>query len=245
MSTNPRSYRLLLASAIAIVAFAMLPLRLAVGWYDHPIAGILVDPDGVVSSFGLPGWDGFRQGLRFPDPIVEVDGRPLVSQRGLEYRAATWDDAVRAAAAAGHPAVRVVASTPSGPRALSLAISPLDPVAFWLLGVVNLGIALLYAAAALVALAASPRGRLSRSFAKTALFAALFLATVFDYHTTRRLVPLFHLAFAMVPMGFFVLPLRLPDDVPLLERRPWIPAALDAVGLALGFGMIGVELSGG
>jgi len=27
--------------------------------------------------------------------------------------------------------------------------------------------------------------------------------TLFDYHTTRQLVPLFHLAFAMVPVGFF------------------------------------------
>src|SRR5262249_43675335 len=112
-------------------------------------------------------------------------------------------------------------------------------------GVVPIAIALLYVTGALIALAVSPRGRLARTFAKTTLFAAAFLFTLFDFHTTRRLVPLFHLSFAMVPMGCFVLPLRLPDDVPLLQRRPWIEGALDALGAALGLGMIAAQLSGG
>jgi signal transduction histidine kinase len=49
----------------------------------------------------------------------------------------------------------------------------------------------------------------------------------------------------MVPMGFMVLPLRLPDDVPLLERHPKIVGALDALGALLALGMIGAQLSGG
>jgi signal transduction histidine kinase len=245
MLTPSRHHRLLVVLAIAILAFAMVPLRAALTWYDHPFAGILVDPDGVVSSFGLPGWDGLRQGLHFPDRIVEVDGHPLEPARGRGYRAAVWDDEVQAAHAAGRTRVRVVARTEAGDRVLELAVSRLDPTAFWLTAVATIAIALLYASAALIALAASPRGRLSRSFARTALFAALFLFTVFDYHTTRTLVPLFHLAFAMVPMGFFVLPLRLPDDTALLERHPWIVRALDATGLALGASMIGAHLAGG
>src|SRR6185437_2853447 len=72
-----------------------------------------------------------------------------------------------------------------------------------------------------------------------------FLLTLFDYHTTRRLVPLFHIAFAMVPMGFAALALRLPDDVELLDRHPWIIRALDATGLALGLAMVGSHLAGG
>ncbi|APR79692.1 Sensor protein of zinc sigma-54-dependent two-component system [Minicystis rosea] len=246
MSTPPKHHRILFFSAFVICALAMVPVRSAVSWYEHPFAGILLDPDGVVSTFGIPSWDGFRQKLGYPDQIVDVDGRPLAPSGGRALRALAWDEAIAAAARADRPSVHVRVRKPDDRiEAHDLAITKLDPSAFWMIGVVPIGIALLYVAGALVALLSSPRGRLARTFAKTTLFAALFLFTLFDYHTTRQLVPLFHLAFAMVPMGFFVLALRLPDDVPFLERHPWIPAALDAVGLLLGFGMIAAQLTGG
>ena len=249
MSTPPKHHRVLLASAVAILVFALLPLRLAIGWYQSPFAGILIDPDGHVSSFGLPTWDGFTQELHFPDRIVSVEGALLDPPAAGSYRAATWDRVVAEAAAKGQRSVHVHAVTGTGKaekeRDLELAISRPAPLALWLIVVAPLGIALLYVTGALIALAVSPRGTLARSFAKTTLFAALFLFTLVDYHTTRRLVPLFHLAFAMVPMGFFVLPLRLPDDVPLLVRHPRVVTALDSLGLALGLGMIMAHLEGG
>ena len=245
MLTPPKHHRALLAAALLVLAFAMVAAQYAQSWYQRAFAGILLDPDGVVSSYGIPTWDGFRKGLQYPDRIVLVDDLPLEPKPGRPYRAATWDDAVTAAAAAGRSTVRVRADGPGGLRDVELAISRLDATAFWLNGAAPIGVALLYALAALIALAASPRGRLSRTFAKTTLFAALFLFTLFDYHTTRRLVPLFHLAFAMVPMGFFVLPLRLPDDIALLRRRPYIPWIFDGLGLALGVGLIAAQLSGG
>ncbi len=254
MLTPSRRYWLLSIAAFAILAFALLSLRQAISWYGHPFAGVLLDPDGQVSSFGLPTWDGFQQGLRYPDEILTVDGNDLgaspdrspASSAERPYRADVWDRAVATAARLGHPTVHVRARTAGDVvRELDLHISRLDPLAFWLDGAANVVIALLYGAGALIALAASPRGRLARTFAKTTLFAALFLLTLFDYHTTRRFVPLFHLAFAMVPMGFFALPLRLPDDVALLRRRPWIVGALDALGLVLGLAMVAAHLLGG
>ena len=252
MLTPSRRYWGLATAAIAIVAFALLSLREAISWYGHPFAGVLVDPDGLVSSFGLPTWDGFRQGLHYPDVILAVDGSDLDAGDGVAagpdrpFRAEVWDRSVATAARLGHPTVHVRARTAEGRvRELDLRISTLDPLAFWLNGAVNLVIALLYGAGALIALAASPRGPLARTFAKTTLFAALFLLTLFDYHTTRRFVPLFQLAFAMVPMGFFALPLRLPDDVAWLRRRPWIVGVLDALGLVLGVAMIVAHLLGG
>lgn len=245
MSTTPRYHQRLVAAAFAILVFAIFPLRGAVSWYGHPFAGILVDPDGQVSSFGLPTWDGFRQGLRYPDQILEVDGHALSVPPGGRYRAEVWDRAVEAAARRGHATVHARVATEVGERWVDLTISPLDPLAFWLNGGVSIALALLYATGALIALAVSPRGPLARTFAKATLFAALFLFTLFDYHTTRALVPLFQLAFAMVPMAAFALPLRLPDDIALLRRRPWIVGALDALGLTLGLAMITAQLSGG
>jgi signal transduction histidine kinase len=246
MSTPPKHHRIVFIVAVAVVAFALLPVRGAFSWFERPFAGILVDPDGVVSTFGMPSWDGFRHALHYPDQILEVDGRPLLPPERHGFRASVWDDQVAAAGRAGHPSVHLRVHKDGGRiEELDLAISRPDPAAFWMLGAVPIAIALLYVAGALVALLASPRGRLSRTFAKTTLFAALFLLTLLDFHSTRQLVPLFHLAFAMVPMGFLVLALRLPDDAPFLERHPWLPLALDGVGLSLGLGMIGTHLAGG
>jgi signal transduction histidine kinase len=252
MFAPSKHHRLLLALAVLIAACAMVPARYAAGWYGHAFAGVLVDPDGLVSNFGLPTWDGLQKGLHYPDRILAIDGHALVAApcpgpgAGYRFAAEVWDEVVEDAWGAGRRSVHVRAANADGvERELDLALSPLDPLGFWINGGAPIGIALLYVGGALVALAASPRGRLSRTFAKTSLFAALFLVTVFDYHTTRKLVPLFNLAFAMVPMGFFALALRLPDDVELLGRRPWIVGALDATGAALGLGMIASHLAGG
>lgn len=239
-------HRALLALAAVILVFAMLPLRLAADWYRQPFPGILLDPDGHVSTFGLPTWNGFALDLHFPDRIVSVDGQPLDPTAAGSYRAAAWDRAVGEAALAGRPSVRVHALAGKGarPRDLDLPLASPGPLALWLICVAPIAIALLYATGALIALAASPRGTLARAFAKTTLVAALFLLTLLDYHTTRRLVPLFLLAFAMLPTRLLVLTLRLPDDVPLLRRHPGLATALDALGLALGLGMIAAHLRG-
>ncbi len=237
MAKRLSPYVTLIPLVIAAIAISTLALCEASTWYDRPFAGILVDPEGTVSSLGLPTWDGFRKGLRYPDQILAVDGIALAASP-REPPADAFNRAVDHAARAGHAAVHVRARTAAGERALDLAISPFPRLAWWLIGASSFVIGLLYALAAAIALHARPHGRLPRTFAKAALLAAIFLFTLFDYHTTRVLVPLFHLAFALVPMSLFALALRLPDDTPLLERRPWIVGALDGAGLALGAAMI-------
>lgn len=244
MSNRPQRHWLLIALVIATVSVATVAVRGQRTWYGRPFAGILVDPDGVVSSFGLPSWDGFEKGLRYPDRILEVDGKPLLHPEPRAYRADVWARAVSEAAREGRTSVHVLARTASGEREIDLAISAFEPVAFFSIAAAPVAIAVLYVLGALLAIAASPQGRLARTFAKATLFGALFLFTVFDYHTSRALVPLFHLAFALAPMGLIALSLRLPDDVPLLARRPWIVGVLDAAGVALGLAMIGAHLAG-
>jgi signal transduction histidine kinase len=236
----PRKHLALLAvAAVAFAAFAMLPLRDAARWYGRPFASVLLDPDGLVSSFGLPDWDAFQQGLHYPDRIVAIDGETLGGDDET-FRSEAWDRAIAAAADATprRPTVRARVKSASGEREVDLRVERLDGMAIGLNAVASVIIGLLYVGAALIALAASPKGRLARTFAKTTLLAAIFLFTVFDFHTTRRLVPLFLFAFATVPMGLVALALRLPDDVGWLARRPFVVAVLDAAGAALGLTMI-------
>lgn len=234
---------ILAALTAAALVVAGLSLRGAVTWYERPFAGIFLDPEGVVSNLGLPAWEGMQKGLRYPDRLVEVDGWPVEVSPG-RHRVRAWDDALEEAARAGRPAVRARFETRSGPRELELAVRPLDALSWWLYAGVPMIIACLYVGAALIAFSASPRGKLARAFVKAALLAALFLFGLFDYHTSRDLVPFFHIAYALVPMAFFVLPLRLPDDVPLLARRPWLPRAADTAGGLLAAGMLALLATG-
>ncbi len=244
MASTPRTRWIVYLPAIATLALALVVFRNAVSWYERPIGGAFIDPDGAVSNLGLPTWDGFQQGLGFPDRVVEVDGEPLGRSAG-EYHASAWDRAVDRAARAGRSTVHARVETVTGPREVDLAVRRLDPAAWWLYAGGLFLIAGFYVGAALIAISASPRGPLARTFAKTAILAALFLFTLFDYHTTRALVPLFEATFAMVPMAFISLALRLPDDVALLRRWPWLVAVLDAAGLGLALAMVFAHASGG
>ncbi|WP_437536147.1 HAMP domain-containing sensor histidine kinase [Sorangium sp. So ce726] len=209
---------------LAVVVLAALVLggsgmRSALSWYERPFPGVLVDPDGVVSSVGLPSWEGFQKGLRYPDRVVEVDGWRLESTAG-RYRASAWDAAVERAAREGHRSVHARVETAEGLRDVELSLVPFDALAWWFYAGGLMVVASLYVGAALIALSASPHGKLARAFASAALFAALFQFALFDYHSSRHLVPFFHVAYALVPMSFFTLALRLPDDVPLIARYP-------------------------
>ncbi|WP_437281696.1 HAMP domain-containing sensor histidine kinase [Sorangium sp. So ce375] len=209
---------------LAVVVLAALVLggsgmRSALSWYERPFPGVLIDPDGVVSSVGLPSWEGFQKGLRYPDRVVEVDGWRLESTSG-RYRASAWDAAVERAAREGQRSVRARVETAEGPRDVELSLVPFDALAWWFYAGGLMVVASLYVGAALIALSASPHGKLARAFASAALFAALFQFALFDYHSSRHLVPFFHVAYALVPMSFFTLALRLPDDVPLIARYP-------------------------
>ncbi|XXX80932.1 ATP-binding protein [Sorangium sp. So ce134] len=212
-------------------------------WYERPFPGVLVDPDGVVSSLGLPSWEGFQKGLRFPDRVVEVNGWRLESTAG-RYRASTWDAAIEQAAREGQPTVRARVETGEGVRDVELALVPFDPLAWWFYAGGLMVVASLYVGAALIALSASPRGKLARAFATAALFTALFQFSIFDYHSSRDLVPFFHVAYALVPMSFFTLALRLPDDVALIARYPVCARIAHGLGGLLAAGMLASHAMG-
>ncbi len=215
------------AASITVIAFQQ-----AAHWYQRPIAGLLATPDGNVSSIGMPTWSGIDQGLRFPDRLLSIDGVTIAPSRAV-YAGRVWDRAVESAEAHGHSSVHVRVATERGTRDVDLELAHLDAVSWWLYGGINIFTGALYALAAVIALSSSPRGALSRTFAKFAIFASLYFLTFFDNHTSRVLVPLFITAFACVPFALISLALRLPDDVPLIARRPWLLRVPELAGLGL------------
>jgi len=126
---------------------------------------------------------------------------------------------------------------------VELDIEPLGPLAWWTYAGVMFFAGALYVIAALIAMSAG-RGSAARTFIKLAVFGSLVLFTFFDYHTTRVLAPLLWLAKPMLPMAFISLGLRLPDDVPLIESRRWIPWVLDGLGLLIAAGLMSMNALG-
>ncbi|MET0591111.1 MAG: ATP-binding protein [Polyangiaceae bacterium] len=219
---------------MALFAFCVFGVAIydAVGFHGAPIAGVWLEPDGAVSNTGFPDWDGLRQGLRFPDRIVEVDGKDVTHPLPDEYRATVFDRAVSDAARAGKEQVHVKVVTSEGTRELDLRIERLGSLVWWTYGGILYFSGALYIAAAVIALSVA-RAPLTRAFAKLAMLSALLSFTFFDLHTARHLVPIMRVAYAMSPMAMIAFALRLPDDVALLRRFPFLPRALDAAGIAL------------
>ena len=203
-------------------------------WYGHPVGGVLVDSHMIVSGAGLPTWDGLRQGLRFPDRIIAVDGIDLAQS---EDAPAAWDHSAVSAVAAGQSTLHVTVSGAGGMRELDLRIEPFQTLAWWVMAGIPILIGGLYALVAVAALVARPDGALARSTAKATFFAAIFMFGYFDFHTARHLLSVFDVAMVMVPVSFAVVALRLPDDVPLLARHPWVERALDVVGVVGGLAL--------
>jgi two-component system, NtrC family, sensor histidine kinase HydH len=218
-----------IASCVTIVLVAFVA---AASWYANPVAGVLLDAGGTVSNFGLPGWDGQRQGLKFPDVVLEVDGEPLLA-RDNRPPASVWDRAVAEAWHQGRSAVRASVRTTVEIREATLRIHTLEPIAWWTYagGLIFAGV--LYLAAGLTALSVSPRSPLARTFAKVEIATGLMCVLSFDLHTTRLLPVVFLVAFGMLPLSWVALALRLPDDAPVLRRYPWLERAFDGIGIAV------------
>ena len=243
MTTQPERRWLLYVLAAVCLSVASIALKEAMSWYGHPIPGTFVDASGNVSNVGLPGWEGKQKGLQFPDTVVAVEGRPVEAGWGSP-RARVWDEAVESASLADRGSIEAVIETRTGRRDVNLKVHRLEPEAWWIYAGSLFFAGALYIGAGLVALWANSRSALVRSFCKVGIVSGLFLLTMFDFHTTRTLAVVFFGAYAMLPVSWFALALRLPDDVPLLRRVPWLERASDAIGLLVAGTFVSLYLTG-
>jgi signal transduction histidine kinase len=227
--------------ALLVMAAALLAVTGtgAVRSYGRPLPGLFVDPELVVSSVGWPSWSGVEAGLRYPDRVIAVDGIALSgAPRG---GGAIWQEAIDGAARE-HRDLRLDVRSGEGAarhvRTVVVTPVPYAGGAWWTQAASLIFAAFLYVLAGLVAMATNPNGSLSRAFVKVAFLAALFLLTSVDWESGHQLGPLFLVAFATLPGAVVVLALRLPDDVPLLQRFPWLVTLVDLAGLVLAAAML-------
>jgi signal transduction histidine kinase len=231
MPHPPPSKFLAVVLALVTASVGAVALQQSVQWYGHAFAGVLVTPEGIVSSIGMPAWNGLAQGLRFPDRVLSIDGIQLPDSRG-DYPGRLWDRAVDEADRLGHRSVHVRVATEHGERELDLRLETLDPTSWWLYGGMTIFSGSIYALAAVIAIGSSSRG-LAKTFAKFSTLASLYLFTFFEAHTTRTMVPLTYGAYACLPFALGALVLRLPDDIGPVSRHPIVLRLFDAAALVL------------
>jgi len=53
-------------------------------WINRPFSGFLLMKNNIVPVFWLSDWEGFKQGIKFGDLVVAVNGRPVNSSNEVQ-----------------------------------------------------------------------------------------------------------------------------------------------------------------
>lgn len=203
----------------------------AVHAYGRPFPGLLVDPYGTVSGVALPAWRAARASLepsvlRYPDQIVAVEGRALADPTKRAFP--TPDLRERLAELAARGRVQVTVRRAEREHQATLPILHIGVGEIALLFVSYTLVGLLLSWSGTTVLLVSQRRQGSLAYAAVCWGSLAFLATLFDYHTTAALVPLFHLGRLGTALACVWLAYAFPSPP---RRRRWPRIGLLAASL--------------
>ncbi len=229
----------LLRSCIAVIATVVaIASAVAAGRaVDTAFPSFFVDPYGDFSNVYLDSWGTQRAGFALGDRVVAVEGAALGD--GSVLLADQLDRAVAARSRAGFDSVAVSLSRGGSLRASTVAIRHLGAAeVWWFWGLyVSVGVGVLWSG--LVAHRIAGRRRGANAHLLLSLSAFVFLATFFDYHTTKWLAPLFAASTLGNAMGLLAVALNFPS--PFSVRRGLLVAAKIAAIAACG-GMLALAM---
>src|SRR5438093_17924 len=84
MGLMSRTTRVMFLSILTVGALLSLVCIIASStWIDRPFAGVTINERMAVANIGRLSWTGLEGGFRYPDRIVEVDGRAVHSMNEL------------------------------------------------------------------------------------------------------------------------------------------------------------------
>jgi PAS domain S-box-containing protein len=208
----------LLAAILALAMLVLTPVW-AVQFYRQPFAGLLLEPNNVVSKIGGPGWPGRDSGAVWPEQLISVDGtrvgevgqvNTLLVQAGARPVTLEFDRP-----AGGQRVMTITPIRLSGWDLSTLFVIP------YLVGLVFLAIG---------AWAYFVRGALRASRALLIFTAAVSIATTtfFDMNTTHHVVLLWALSLSVAAGAAIHLALVFPQQMgfvtrwPLTRFLPWL-----------------------
>lgn len=223
----------LLAMAILTIA----ALGLSIGQWQRPLAGALVDTYGIVDDFGWPGWNGYHQGLSYPDRIVAADGHPVAN--GFEI-----DEMAARAERTPDRAMKLLVEQGSEARVVVVHAERLGFAPWMVLSGGYILLAWIWLCAAGLLYTVRPQSRAVSAFVRLVIICATLMLTFFDAHTTRKLTPFIALAAACLPSALLEFGLCFPERLPTLQARPQLLMFLRLIDVALLVIIIGGFYSG-
>jgi hypothetical protein len=129
------------------------------------------------------------------------------------------------------PGLRLLIEQSQGFRMVPVQVERIGVPAWLVLCGGYLLLAWVWLGAAGILYTARPQSRAVASFVRWVLVAAILLITLFDFHTTRVLVPITLAAYGCLPAALIEIGLCFPERIPALQARPrllWILRLFDA-----------------
>jgi PAS domain S-box-containing protein len=210
--------------ALAIGMFILTPFW-AREWYYTPFNGFLIEPNNVLSQIGGENWPGKIQGLQWADRLLEINGQPIENSSRMyaTLRQNGWQDFEATFYRRSDDSTFTIIINPERVNfqdLLSLFIIP------YLVGLSSLGIGLW-------AYRLRPDFRPTRAFVIFVSSAALLTATFLDMNTTHRVVLLWALSLPAAGSALMYLALMFPQELPIIQRWPFLRLIPFAIGLIL------------
>lgn len=199
--------------------------------YDQPIPGLLVDPYGSVSGLALPTWRSEDQELwtrepfvpRYPDRIVAVEGSPLEGRAPGAFPAEVLRARLHDVATQKY--VRLTIRRDERDYPVTLPLQRIGPQEIALLFGSYALVGVLLSWSGTLVLRVSQRREAGLAYAAACWASLAFLATLFDYHTTTALTPIFHLGRLGTALGCMWLAYAFPSP-PRFPRAPRVGALI-------------------
>ncbi len=210
--------------ALAIGMFILTPFW-AREWYFTPFNGFLIEPNNVLSQIGGENWPGKKQGLQWADRLLAINDQPVQNSRQMYHllRQNGWQAFEATFYRRSAESTFTVTIRPEQVRfrdLLSLFIIP------YLVGLSSLGIGLW-------AYRLRPDFRPTRAFVIFVSSAALLTATFLDMNTTHRVVLIWALSLPAAGAALMYLALMFPQELPIIQRWPFLRLIPFLVGLIL------------
>jgi sigma-B regulation protein RsbU (phosphoserine phosphatase) len=210
--------------AVSVVCFAG-----AVSWVNKPFPGFLLYPDPLIGSFGSRDWPGSREGLRFLERIVAVDGEAAQSGKDVVSTARQRD--------IGTP---VLYTVESGGRArdVKVPVHLFSIKDFLLIFLITFVGGLIFYALGFVVYVLKPNLSTSWVFLMATFGQAIYMLTGFEIQSTYVLVKLHYFILGIYPAFFFHLGLIFPERKRILNRFPSLEYLIYVPALILGIGFL-------
>lgn len=213
---------------ISMAILTIVALGLSIGQWQRPLAGMLVDPFGIVDDFGWPSWNGYQQGLSYPDRVVAADGHLVAPRAGAGLDAL----AVRAESTPERT-MKLLVDNGSESRVVVVHVERLGFAPWLLLSGGYILFAWVWLCAAGLLYTVRPQSRAVGAFVRLVLICATLMLTVFDAHTSRKLLLFIALAAACLPSALIEFGLCFPERLPTLQARPRLLEFLRLIDVAL------------